>query len=186
MTADLKAFNQFFLDYRQRFIRFAYMYVHDETLAEDLVIEAIMYFWENRERLSSDTNIAAYVLTALKHKCIDHLRHQQINQATSDKISALYNWELSTRINSLEGLEPSEIFTKEIQDIVYNTLEALPEQTKRIVEMSRYENKSHKEMAELLGITTKGVEFHISKATKQLRHTLKDYLPVSILFLYFY
>ena len=42
--------------------------------------------------------------------------------------------------------------------------------------MSRNENKSHKEIAELLDITTKGVEFHISKATRTLRLALKDYL----------
>lgn len=35
-----------------------------------------------------------------------------------------------------------------------------------------------------LDITTKGVEFHISKATRTLRLALKDYLPVSLLFFY--
>ena len=185
MTADLNAFNQFFLDYQQRFIYFAHMYIHDEALAEDLVIEAMMYYWENIERLPDDINIPAYVLTALKHKCIDYLRHQQISRFASDKISELYSWELSTRINSLEELEPNEIFAKEIQEIVHKTLTTLPEQTRRIFVMSRHENKTHKEIADLLGMTPKGVEFHISKATRLLRHTLKDYLPTSLLFFYF-
>ena len=35
----------------------------------------------------------------------------------------------------------------------------MPEQTRKIFVMSRNENKSHKEIAELLDITTKGVEF---------------------------
>ena len=60
-----------------------------------------------------------------------------------------------------------EVFTKEIQEIVDRTLDALPEQTRKIFVMSRNENKSHKEIAELLDITTKGVEFHISKATRR-------------------
>ena len=50
--------------------------------------------------------------------------------------------------------------------------------------MSRYENKSHKEIAALLEMTTKGEEFHISKSTRTLRLALKDYLPVSLLFFY--
>ena len=37
---------------------------------------------------------------------------------------------------------------------------------------------------ELLDITTKGVEFHISKATRTLCLALKDYLPVSYFFLF--
>ena len=51
--------------------------------------------------------------------------------------------------------------------------------------MSRIESMSHKEIAAKLDITTKGVEFHISKALKELRISLKDYLPV-FLYLFFY
>lgn len=184
MAFNLSDFNQFFLEYQQRFVHFAVTYVHDEAVAEDIVIESMMYYWENKERLAADTNIPAYVLTAIKHKCIDHLRHRQLHQEISDEISRLYAWELSSRILSLEEFEPGEIFTREIQEIVDAALSALPEQTRRIFVMSRYENKSHKEIAELLGITTKGVEFHISKATKVLRLALKDYLPAALLFLY--
>lgn len=185
MTMDLNVFNKFFIDYQQRFVHFAYTYVHDEAVAEDFVIESMMYYWENKDRLPADTNIPAYVLTAIKHKCIDYLRHRQIRQDASDEISRLYAWELSGRIVTLEDFEPYEVFTAEIQDIVNETLDSLPEQTKRIFIMSRYENKSHKEIASLLEITTKGVEYHISKSTSVLRLALKDYLPVSFLFFYF-
>lgn len=148
------------------------------------MMESMMYYWENKDRLSADTNIPAYVLTTIKHKCIDYLRHQQVYQDASDEIARIYAWELSGRIMTLEDFEPYEVFTKEIQEIVDRTLDALPEQTRKIFVMSRNENKSHKEIAELLDITTKGVEFHISKATRTLRLALKDYLPVSLLFFY--
>ena len=44
------------------------------------------------------------------------------------------------------------------------------------------ENKSYKEIAALMNMTTKGVDFHICKALKALQINLKDYFP---LFLYF-
>lgn len=186
MNFSLSDFNRFFLEYQQRFIHFATTYVHDEAVAEDVVIESMMYYWENKEHLATDTNIPAYVLTAIKHKYIDYLRHRQLHQEVSDEISSLYAWELSNRILSLEEFEPNEIFTREIQELVDETLSTLPERTRHIFIMSRYENKSHKEIAELLGITAKGVEFHISKATKALRLALKDYLPTALLFFYFH
>ena len=49
--------------------------------------------------------------------------------------------------------------------------------------LSRYENKSYKEIAVLMNITPKGVDFHINKALKMLQTNLKDYFP---LFLYFF
>lgn len=48
--------------------------------------------------------------------------------------------------------------------------------------MSRFENKTNKEIAEELQLTVKGVEYHITKALKPLRENLKDYLPL----FYFY
>lgn len=66
MSIDLNAFNKFFIDYQQRFVHFACTYVHDEAVAEDFVVESMMYYWENKDRLSADTNIPAYVLTTIK------------------------------------------------------------------------------------------------------------------------
>lgn len=176
--SDIKAFNQLFADYQRRFIRFANSYVRDEVIAEDFVMEALMYYWENRSTLSADSNVPAYVLTIIKHKCLNHLHHIKIKEEIDEKLLAHAEWELSTRIFSLEACEPAELFTAEAEQIVNDTLDSLPEQTRKIFRMSRYENKSYKEIAEELKITTKGVEFHITKALNVLRVNLKDYLPV--------
>ena len=174
---DLRQFNDFFSECRQGFICFAHTYVHDEMVAEDIVMEAFMYYWNNRENLPEGANPQAYVLTVIKHRCIDHLRHEQVSQDV--------HGELSTRIASLEDFEPSDLFTDEIRHLVARALTALPEQTRRVFLMSRRENLSHREIAERLGITVKGVEFHITKANKQLRALLKDYLPSSCLVAFF-
>ena len=49
-----------------------------------------------------------------------------------------------------------------------------------------FENKMNKEIAENLGITVKGVEYHISRALKEFRISLKDYLPLFYFFFYFH
>ena len=182
-NANLKTFNELFTNYQQQFIRFAESYVHDIAVAEDIVIDAFMYYWENKERLDENTNIPAYTLTTIKHKCLNHLEHLLVKKATSEKIIIHAEWELQTRISTLEAFDPQEIFTQEIQEIVNKTLASLPLQTQRIFTMSRDEHLSHIEIAQQLGITTKGVEFQISKALKVLRHSLKDYLSVSVFLL---
>ena len=108
-----------------------------------------------------------------------------MSQDVHGELYQLRLWELSTRIASLEDFEPSDLFTDEIRHLVARALAALPEQTRRVFLMSRRENLSHREIAERLGITVKGVEFHITKANKQLRALLKDYLPSSCLVAFF-
>lgn len=177
-TNDLKAFNKLFTDYQGRFIRFATMYVRDTGAAEDFVIEALMFYWENRHTLAPDSNVPAYILTIIKHKCINYLQHVRIREDVSERLQNHAAWELRTRISTLEACNPEELFSAEAQEIVNQTLAALPEQTRRIFRMSRYENKTNKEIAETLGMTVKGVEYHMARALKKLHASLKDYLPV--------
>ena len=178
--SEIYSFNQLYADYKSRFVHFANTYVSDSMIAEDIAIESLMYYWENRRNLAPDSNIQAYILTTIKHKCIDHLRHQQIRQDVSDEISQIYAWELSGRIVTLEDFEPYEVFTAEIQEIVDRTLDSLPEQTRRIFRMSRYENKSHKEIAAELGISVNTVQEHISEALKFIKVYFSKHADISI------
>ncbi len=181
---DLLLFNKFFAEYQHSFIRFAQTYVRDDVVAEDLVVEAMMYYWENRTRLPKDTNVPAYVLTIIKHKCLNHLRHLQTRDEVLNNLSIHSEWELKTRISTLEACEPSELFDAEIRTIIDKVLLKLPTKTRRVFLLSRYENKSHREIAAILNISTKGVEFHIAKVTSILRLALKDYLLLFLLLFY--
>ena len=184
-SSELQNFNKLFTDYKERFIRFAGFYIRDEAVAEDFVIEALMYYWEKRNELDPDSNIPAYILTVIKHKCLNYLQHLDIRQATNEIMKEHAQWELNTRISTLEACDPNELFSQEIQEIVDKTLNTLPTQTREVFILSRYKNKSHKEIAELLNITTKGVEYHITKALKKLQLNLSDYLPLGFGFLFF-
>ncbi|MTU95781.1 RNA polymerase sigma-70 factor, partial [Parabacteroides merdae] len=42
----------------------------------------------------------------------------------------------------------------------------------------------YKEIAETLGMTTKGVEYHIAQALKKLHVNLKDYIPLLVFLSY--
>jgi len=93
-------------------------------------------------------------------------------------------WERNSRIARLEAFEPSEVFTREILEMVDKALKLLPEQTRRIFMMSRYQYLSHKEIAENLNLSTKSVEFHIAKTLKVLKAELRDYFPFATILFY--
>lgn len=183
LSDDLQIFNRLISDYQARFIRFANTYVRNLTVAEDFTMEALMYYWENRTSLGDNTNPPAYILTIIKHKCLNYLQHQQTHFDTTEQLMEHARWELSTRISTLRACEPDGLFTAEIQAIVNKTLSTLPEQTRRIFVMNRYQNMTQKKIAEALHITPKGVEFHMNKALKALRVALKDYMPAILPFL---
>lgn len=180
-NSDITSFDQLYADYKNRFMRFAITYVEDDMIAEDIVIDSFMYYWENRKKLKADLNIPAYILTIIKHKCLNHLQHLRVTQEATKYLKECDEWEVNLRILSLEACNPENIFYDELKTIIDRTFMTLPKQTREIFLRSRENNHSYKKIAEDLGISIKTVEFHISKALKIFRIALKDYFPIIIL-----
>lgn len=180
------SFNDIYTSYYKKSFFFAKSYVHDDLVAEDIASDSLIKLWE---KLKSDSIEEKYMLplllTILKNKALDYLKHEEVKR---NALEAMVDWqqqELSFRISALEACNPSEIFSEEVENIISRTLNTLSEQTRQVFVLSRFENKSNKEIAEEMEISVKGVEYHISKALKALRITLKDYLPLFYFFFYY-
>ncbi len=180
---DLILFNQLFSEYRDRFVRFAYSYTSDYMAAEDIVMEAMMYYWTNRTKLNT-TNPPAYLLTSIKNRALNYLRDQQLHLSTIDTLKDISEWKLNTQISSLEACNPTELFSQEILDKMNEAIAQMSKTTKRVFVMRRFEDKTYKEIADELGITTKGVEYHLTKANEYLKKYLKDYIALIFILLH--
>lgn len=173
-TLDFKKF------YDKNYIKSFYFvksYVHDNMIAEDIVIESLTKCWEVSS-LEKSVISASYLFTILKNKSLNYLKQEVVRQRSYDSFCEWNERELSIRLSSLNDCDPKEIFSIEVQSIITKTLFSLPEQTRKIFEMSRFEDKSVKEIALKMSMTPKGVEYHITRSLKIFRIALKDYLPI--------
>ena len=174
------SFNDIYLSYYRKSFLFAKSYVHDDWAAEDIASESLIRLW-NKLKEEKVANLELLLLTILKNIALDYLRHEKIKINAFEAISEWQQYELSTRITTLEACDPQSIFSEEIKEIVRQTLKKMPQQTRDIFTLSRFQNKSNKEISELTGLSIKGVEYHITKALKALRIALKDYFPILLL-----
>lgn len=173
----------FYNTYYKRFVRYAFYYVSDRKIAEDITHDAILYYLENKNKISSEIDILGYLLTTIKNKCLNYLKHLQVEIEYNKNYIELYEWEIKARIMTLEKENYGEIFTKDIMNIITNSLAKLPKQTQNIFIEHRFNYKSRKDIAAELGVSLQKIDFHINKANKHLYDDLKDYLPVFLLFL---
>lgn len=176
--SDESIFNEIYREYRARFIYFARTYVRDEFIAEDLVIESFMYYWENRQTLLNKSNVPAYILTIIKNKCLNYLQREKIRENVERHLQNQDMWELQIRIATLEACNPEALFTKELHSLIKNTLDSLPSQSREVFIRSRYENQTNKEIATVMGLSVKSVEYHITKTLRIFRKVLVDYFPL--------
>jgi RNA polymerase sigma-70 factor (ECF subfamily) len=89
--------------------------------------------------------------------------------------------EYRINLEALKSLDTSNLAYSDIEKIIQNTLDALPEQCRKVFSMSRFEDKMNKEISELLNISVKAVESHITKALKIFRNNLKEYLQLILI-----
>ena len=179
---DCGLFTVLFEQYREPFTRFANSFVRDRAVSENLFVDALVDYWQRRGSLPEETNVPAYLLTSVRNKALNHLRHQRIRERSSDELMRRARSELDFRISSLEDFTTQSLFSSEIHEIVRQTLAEMPAQTRRIFEMSRFQGMTHQQIAAEMEVSPQTVNYHIGQALKVLGVALKDYLPLIALF----
>ena len=176
-------FSLFYNKYYVRFFRYAYYYVNNKQVAEDMTHDSILYYWEHRSTLDSKIDTIGYIITTIKHKCLNYLKHLKIEVEYNKKYLDLHEWEVQARIMTLEDESYDNIFSQEIMDIVTKSLSSLPKLTQDIFIANRFHNKSRKELAAELAVSSQSIDYHLKKANMHLASKLKDYLAVVLIFI---
>lgn len=166
---------------RKSLMRFALSYVRDAVVAEDIVMDSYMYCWQQRASLTfgSKNELLAYVLTAVKHKCLDYILQQKRRREILEQINSDALWDLNMSIQSLEALEPQSMYTDDRIALTQRLLATLPEKTRRIFLLSHHDGLTYREIAEREGLTVKAVEYHISKALRTMREHMNRLGPLA-------
>ena len=176
-------FDSIYINNFSRLFLFAKEYVLFDEEAENIVQDIFLMLWEKREALRVDVSLTAYLFTLVKNKCIDFLRHQMVEQMYSENVKHEYNEELNVKLFALESFDHNFSSEEDIETLLRNAIDKLPERCRLIFIKSRIEGKKYKEIAEELNLSVNTVEGQISIALKKLREELKDYLPL-LLFLF--
>lgn len=70
----------------------------------------------------------------------------------------------------------NSVAQSELASTIEKAVKSLPESQRIVFTLSEYEGFGYREIAELIGGSTKSVERHLSRARMKLREMLKDYL----------
>ena len=169
-----KQFGMIFTEYYSVVKYFAFMLLKSEEDAEDIAQDVFTKLWTQPEIWTKVPNLKPYVYTLTKSTTLNFIKHKKIELAYQEKVIE------KSLIEELSQTEDplNAIYYKEVKLIIQLTLDRLPEQRRKIFEMSRFENMSNNEIAEKLNISVRTVEHHIYKSLQDLKKI--------ILFLFFF
>ena len=172
-------FNQVYLAHYSKMKRFAIAYVLLEEDAENIVQDVFLQLWENREIIGMPVNLVAFLFTATKNKCLDHLKHRKVVLKATGILMDEQKLTMDMNLEALEAFDQS-VFADNVETILTQAINSLPEKCREIFIKSRLEGKKHKEIAAELNISTHTIEAQMNIALKKIRAQLKNYLPLLI------
>ncbi len=178
-----KHFDTLYAEYKPRFVTIAHSYIRDWALAEDLVNDSFLCFWEKRaELLLGDNKIPPYILGILRYKCIDALRERQTRFKARQTLYDHGLRNIRANLNALEDCDLAKtLFRQEIEEIFRRRLSEMPELSARIFMANRFEGMTYQQIADRYGLSTRKVTREIQRCLKLLREDLGDYLPLVML-----
>ncbi|MDR6783379.1 RNA polymerase sigma-70 factor (ECF subfamily) [Pedobacter africanus] len=140
---------------------FANKIINNMPEAEDIVMDAFTRFWQQKNHIPSIKDLAAFLYTSVKNASLDHIRKQQRKpKIFEDLDNSLYSLD--------EILEGEEIYAMVLNQ-VYQGIESLPDQCKKIFKMLYFEGKSTQEIAKILNLSVQSVRNQKTRAIQLLK-----------------
>lgn len=176
-----RALNQLVARWQRPLLGFAHRYVQNFADAHDLVAETFVRLYQQRARLRADTNVAAWLFTALTNLCHNHHRWKRRHPTGAIGAPA---WgadgsgspsRASSDLASLEPGPDAALANDESLDALRRAVDALPHDLKATVLLHHYEHLSYREIAAITGCSERGVETRLYRARQQLRRELAGF-----------
>ena len=159
---NIKAFESYYKEHYKTFFLASYNYVKSPAVAQEIVNDVFLKIWEDAEKISIESSLKSYIYRAIINRSINALNKQKRETQNQKELAHLQT----------ESYESRQMETNELKVQLYKTIEALPEQCKRVFQMSRMDGLKQQEIADKLGISIKTVKNHITHALKQLRKAI--------------
>lgn len=169
---DAAAFRLLFDRHYPLLLADAYRLFPDEDTCKDLAQEVFVELWRKRESLDIRISLRAYLRRAVVNRTLNFI-----------KSSRRFVLEEAEAEAPIADTSPADIRHKQEQEnldaALQAALETLPEKCRLVFSLSRFEQQSHREISESLGISMKTIENQITKALRVLREALAQYAHLS-------
>lgn len=159
-NGDQKAFEELYHRYWPEVYTMIFRRVGDREVAKDIVQDIFTNLWSYRDRIIAERSLAPWLSAIAKKQAISWYR-KQISTKQREHLYQENETQVSHATTDLEA--------KELQEIIDKEIEKMPANMQQSFRLSRYEQKSIREIAEELSLSEQTVRNNISMALERLR-----------------
>ena len=164
---DEGAFEKLVQKYQQAVFITIYRYVGNQDDVQDLAQEIFIKVWRNAGKFKGKSKFSTWLYRIVVNHCINYRRKNKRRAISLDEMT-----EKGKTPESLK-VEPDWEQRRRVE-FVRKAVDELPERQRMALVLAQYEDKSYKEIAEIMEISLSSVESLIFRARSALRVKLAN------------
>jgi len=162
---DQDSFEQLYRKYYQSLCFFARKLLSDKDVAKELAQDVFLKSWQKKEGLENDPErVRAFLYQSVKNASLNYLRD------TTRRSSLETQW-ASTQEEMAPDISNAIIEAEVYRDIL-QAVARLPDECRKVIELSMSSHKTSEEIAELLGISASTVRNQKRRGLQLMRQFL--------------
>jgi RNA polymerase sigma-70 factor, ECF subfamily len=172
-SGDDEAFRLLFERHNRLAYGVIYRQLGVQSIAEDLVQEAFLRVYRNAPKFEPTAKFTTWFYTIVTNLCLNYKRDR-----ARDKLRLVSGKGEEAAIeNMAEAEEPDHdaLDAQERSRVVREAIDALPETQRMVLILSRFEDKSYDEIAEIMQTTVPAIKSLAMRARNQLKEKLAPF-----------
>lgn len=160
---DEMAFNELYQQHVVKIFQFAYSFVKEKEIAEEIVNDVFLKLWLDRSKLGTIKNVSVYLYVSVKNASLNYL-----NRISSKRTSFMTDYEQSFDLFFVEPNPEQLLISKQTKVSIDQAVSQLPPRCRLIFKMVREDNLTANEVAQILEISHKTVFAQLSIAIRKI------------------
>lgn len=152
---------------KQKLFRFALRLLGNEEDAKDIIQDAFMKVWHNKEKMGELENLEAWCMRITRNLALDKLKSKKYR--ITDNLDRASEVAAHHQQTPHQRSEQSDLMRR-----VHGIIHALPEKYKTILQLRDMDGLSYQEIADVLDIEMSEVKVNLHRARKQVREQLQN------------
>ena len=170
---DQTAFSELFRRYWKKLHTMAYARVRSKEITEEIVQDLFTSLWDKRSTHCIQ-NLPSYLYQAVKFKSLSYIQ----SKILEERYWAYYRRFVPRKEDATDLM----VGYDDLMEAIENGMKELPEKSKKVFRLHRMEGWSTAEIASLLNLSEKAIQYHLTRSVKKLRLHLKNYVLTFCLF----
>jgi RNA polymerase sigma-70 factor (family 1) len=162
-----KAFELVFREYYTQLVVFTTKITSSQDEAQDIVTEVFLGLFTRCNLFNNENNIRAFLYISARNRCLNYLK--------AKKRHGVQSLEFIGEIQDDTWLEYEYSIKTEIVEVIYNNIEDLPGECRKIFKLLFYDELKPAEVAARLQISVNTVYVQKSRAVSMLRLKLAEH-----------